>query len=70
MGLMQSDVISWFFYENSNKNLREKNGYNHQIPKNADISIMSSLFIYKVISPKEQKFESPSTFVDLSLIHI
>ena len=61
---MQSDVISWFFYENSNKDLTEKNGYNHQIPKNADISITSNLFIYKVISPKEQNFEPSSTFVN------
>jgi hypothetical protein len=60
---MHSDVISWFFYENSKKDPMERS-YSHQIPKNADISITSSLFIYNVVSPKEQNFESSSTFVD------
>ena len=61
---MQSDVISWLLYENSNKDGTAKNVYNQQIPKNADISITSSLFIYKVLSTTEQKLESPSPFLD------
>ena len=40
----------------------ENKGYEHHIPKNSNISITSSLFIYKVLKGTEQDFETPGTF--------
>ena len=40
----------------------DNKGYEHHISKNSDISITSSLFIYKVLKATEQNFETPGTF--------
>ena len=61
---MNGDDISWFLFENSNKSSIERNGYDRQITKNAVISITSSVFIYKILLPTEENFESSATYVE------
>ena len=59
IGLMRSDMISWFIFENSTEIDDKTNGIENQIPENADISITSSLYTYKLF-PMAQK----STLLD------
>ena len=52
--MMKSDDISWLFFQDLKKSSNLKSGLSSNIPKEAEISIASELFTYKIVSPNNE----------------
>ena len=58
---MQSDAISWLFFQRMNDSIEIDNRLHLKIPQDAKISIASSLFTFKIVSLNESVTENSFT---------